>query len=105
MEGQDMKTVFEDVDNQVEAQGYENASVFKIDEDLRNKLLEMAMQIYAVRGGELVKKSNRLFDTEDAITAACMMLTQINNDNFLTERLKDASERVGLPMFLQSIGE
>lgn len=76
--------------------------MFIIDDDLRKQILEMAMQIYAARGGDLVKHSNRLFDTNDAITAACMMLTQIKNDEFLKGRLQKAAEIVRLPTFLES---
>lgn len=96
-----MKATFEGIDDKMPISAAEHAVLLTIDEDLRKQILEMAMQIYAVRGGDLVKNSNRLFNTNDAITAACMMLTQIKNDEFLKARLKNASERLGLPMFLQ----
>jgi len=97
-----VKAALEDIDDQISPGITEGNLTFIIDEDLRKQILEMAMQIYAVRGGDLVKQSKRLFDTNDAITAACMMLTQIKNDEFLKGRLEKAAENVRLPMFLES---
>lgn len=97
-----MKVALEEFDDHNSASIAENNLVFKLDEGLRKQILDMAMQIYAARGGDLVKQSNRLFDTNDAITAACMMLTQIKNDEFLKGRLQRAAEIVRLPTFFES---